>query len=568
MKLSTDQVRKYVEARFSGQRVGYRKELSLRCPFHDDKTASLSFNVEKGVWKCHAGCGEGGMLDFEQKLNGGTLVEAGNRIEELLALDHLFESQRFKPSKIYPYVDARGKLLFEKLRFPHIDPRHGMCPCGQPQEPQCSARKKHFGQRQPNAKGSYDYNLTGIEKPLYRLPEVLQANTIIVVEGEKDADRIASLNLTALDPAHTTVAATCNFDGAGKTTSKWKDSYSAYFLGKRVIIFPDNDPQGIAHAERVAESASKYACGVRIVPLPGVPEHGDVSDWLDRGHTIQELMELIAKAHNWRPKEEADGSDVELTKFAVSASPETDWLVEGVIQRGANGIITGFPKAAKSMVALDLVMALATGTPWLGFKIPRRVKCELFSREDGPPMTKQRIGAFYRGTSRPDLENWSWVNTREQTPTFSLENAEDVAWAIRKLKSHAVEFAVFDVFRRIHSKDENDNTEIQEVLDALTRIQQEAGCAIALVHHLTKDPVGSLFRHIRGASAIDGWTEWAMAITVTNPEEENQKQWVRKVDFETKAACAQDPAYFQIESTPDTLRLVTMIAVEGESRVR
>ena len=67
--LSPDQIRKYVEARFSGERIGYRKELSLRCPFHEDRTASLSFNTEKGVWNCHAGCGGGGVLDFEMKFS-------------------------------------------------------------------------------------------------------------------------------------------------------------------------------------------------------------------------------------------------------------------------------------------------------------------------------------------------------------------------------------------------------------------------------------------------------------------------------------------------------------------
>ncbi len=87
MKLTADVIRKYVESRFSGQRMGYRREVSLRCPFHDDGTASLSFNVEKGVWKCHAGCGGGGLIDFEQKLNGGSREEAGARIGEVIGAD-------------------------------------------------------------------------------------------------------------------------------------------------------------------------------------------------------------------------------------------------------------------------------------------------------------------------------------------------------------------------------------------------------------------------------------------------------------------------------------------------
>lgn len=519
MNPNRDQVLRYVEERFRGQHITANRELKLRCPFHDDRNPSLTFNTERGVWKCHAGCGEGGLLDFEQKLNGGSREEARCRLEEVMAAEHLFESARTKPVAIYQYVDAQGRLLFEKLRY---DP-------------------KRFVQRRPTAKGGYEYRLGGVEKPLYRLPEVLRADSIIVVEGEKDADRVSSLGLKD-------VAATTNFDGAGK----WKDRDAVYFAGKKAIIFPDNDEVGKAHAERVAESVSKYACGVRLVELPGLPAHGDVSDWLT-GHTAEELVALIRETSNWR-NPRASSVLVETMEFGAATPPDIDWLVEGVIQSGANGIVTGEPKAGKSLVMIDLMLALSTGTPWLGFPVPRRVKCALVSREDYPGMTAQRIGALYRGTSRPDFEGWSWINTRWQTPAFQLEDETHVGPLIAELKLRAAEFACFDVFRRIHSEDENDNTAMQKILDQLSRIQQEAGVAIALVHHLSKASEGLIFRHIRGAGAIDGWTEWAMGVTVSNPGDAG-KEWVRKIQFESKAASPAPARYFEIESTRDTMRL-------------
>jgi hypothetical protein len=110
------------------------------------------------------------------------------------------------------------------------------------------------------------------------------------------------------------------------------------------------------------------------------------------------------------------------------------------------------------------------------------------------------------------------------------------------------------VFRRLHGQDENDNTAIQKILDQLARVQTEVGCALALVHHTTKDVNGSIFRRIRGATAIHGWTEWALGVSVTNGEEPG-RDWVRKVEFETKAACPADPVYFRIEAPADTMRL-------------
>lgn len=43
-----------------------------RCPFHDDRDASLSVNLagDRGHWKCFAGCGQGDMVGFHQRITG------------------------------------------------------------------------------------------------------------------------------------------------------------------------------------------------------------------------------------------------------------------------------------------------------------------------------------------------------------------------------------------------------------------------------------------------------------------------------------------------------------------
>lgn len=43
-------------------------------------------------------------------------------------------------------------------------------------------------------------------------------------------------------------------------------------------------------------------------------------------------------------------------------------------------------------------------------------------------------------------------------------------------------------------------------------------------------------------------------MSVTNGEEPG-REWIRKVEFETKAACPADPVYFRIEAAADTMRL-------------
>jgi len=42
-------------------------EISILCPFHDDNSESCSINLDKGVWICFAGCGQGSLKSFIQE---------------------------------------------------------------------------------------------------------------------------------------------------------------------------------------------------------------------------------------------------------------------------------------------------------------------------------------------------------------------------------------------------------------------------------------------------------------------------------------------------------------------
>ncbi len=156
----------------------------------------------------------------------------------------------------YDYRDEQGELLMQAVR----------------KEP------KKFVQRRPDGE-DWIWNVEGVRVVPYRLPELLAAPgaVVYVVEGEKDADRLASIGLVA----------TTNAAGAGK----WTAAHSEFLRGRNVVILPDNDDAGKKHAKKVAKSLLGIAVA-RIVGLPGLPEKGDVSDWLDAGGTAEALASL------------------------------------------------------------------------------------------------------------------------------------------------------------------------------------------------------------------------------------------------------------------------------------
>lgn len=69
-----------------------RHEFSVPCPWHEDKHPSLSINIDKGVYICHAGCSEGKLNKFVSDYLGISLLAA-----ERLAIDDIA-----KPLNLFP----------------------------------------------------------------------------------------------------------------------------------------------------------------------------------------------------------------------------------------------------------------------------------------------------------------------------------------------------------------------------------------------------------------------------------------------------------------------------------
>jgi hypothetical protein len=236
--------------------------------------------------------------------------------------------------------------------------------------------------------------------------------------------------------------------------------------------------------------------------------------------------------------------------FSSQSQKEVDWIVHGIIQRGGNGIIAADGKTGKSLLAIHLALHLATGSDWLGLGVMRQIQTALISREDDPGETARRIGSFVRGAYHNlrypgTLEDWFWLSTRAQMPTFMLENKKEVREIIEALKFRKVEVAFFDVFRSLWTGDENDAEEVSKVLETLRMIQREVGCSVVLLHHLNKGDSPNPFQKLRGSTAISGWWEWGLGINITN-QEDDESQWVRQIRFQTKAAQAHSRMFYRI----------------------
>jgi hypothetical protein len=345
------------------------------CPAHEDSKPSLGISEGKDgaiLLKCRsANC------------TAKQIVEAvGLTLRDLFPSSngkHESNGQAKRIKATYQYTDEAGQLLYEVVRF----------------EP------KDFRQRRPDASkpGGFDWKLGDVRRVPYRLAELLADPdaVLFIPEGERDVDRLREEQLVA----------TCNAGGAEKWHTLDKATRHNAVSGRCVVILPDNDEPGRKHAQQVARDIKGVAFSIKVVELPGLPDKGDVSDWL-KSHDRGELLDLCEAAPEWKPTanntnaeppNESQGepsADSPKSRFGYHWQPidsaaffagdyRPNWLVENVVVDRQPLIIGGPQKALKTSIAIDLAISVASATPALGkFAVRHARKVAVLSGESGP----------------------------------------------------------------------------------------------------------------------------------------------------------------------------------------
>jgi hypothetical protein len=189
---------------------------------------------------------------------------------------------KFRFVQAWTYTDENGAELFEVVRQ-----ENGAVGADGKRLKRYLQRRKPTPTEPPeDIKGGYVWSVKGVRQVPYRLPELLDAIrrglTVYIAEGEKCADALAELG----------VPATTGPMGANKFT----DELARYFKDADVAVLPDNDEPGRAHAKQVRDKLQGIAWRVRAVELPGLPQKGDIADFIAGGGTLEQLLALVDAA--------------------------------------------------------------------------------------------------------------------------------------------------------------------------------------------------------------------------------------------------------------------------------
>lgn len=442
--------------------------------------------------QCHTKWGD--VIELVQWRDHCSFIEAcarlgGERTTMAVAValsSSLTSERRRPPDSVSEYRDLgpggpeTDPLLFQVLRW----------------EAPVDGERKEIKQRRPDPEhpGEWIYNLHGVTRVLYNYRAMMEApadSTIYLVEGEKCADALISSDRLA----------TTSPGGA----KQWREHYGIEFGGCHVVILPDNDQDGQDYALAAATSIYPTAASVKIVNLPNLLPKGDIYDWLQAGHSLEELDVLVAAAPFWQPTTEPDPQTSTeprrrrfLTVEELHQQPPPTWLLDHIIPRGSLATMYGPSGSGKTFAALDWGLCVSTGAPWLDHQVDQAGAVIYIAAEGSAGLT-QRVSAWQakRGYERissfyvlPDA-----INLLD--PKAPGELLADIRLDLPEEAQRPALIIIDTLARCMVGGDENSAKDMGLFIAHADRLRKETGAAVLIIHHTGKSGNGE-----RGSSAL------------------------------------------------------------------
>jgi hypothetical protein len=468
-------------ARFPGARRNGHG-WAATCPAHDDRRASLSIGRgDDGRWllRCHVGCELQAILD---KVNLQT--------RDLFPEPHTTTKKTIVAT--YDYVDEAGAVLYQAVRY----------------------SPKDFKQRRPDGHGGWIWTLGKVRRVLFGLPALTGQKVVYIPEGEKDVLALRALGLTA----------TCNAAGAAKWTADYTAQLTAAGV-ESVAILPDHDEPGRQHAETIARSCHAAGLQVKIVSLPDLAPKGDVSDWLNAGHTKDQLIALVKATPLYAPSGTDDdqrterGRVVRLTPASTITPRPVRWLWDGRLALGTFNLLGGREGIGKSIVECTLAADITRGRlPGIYTNRPRSVA--IAATEDCWDYTLvPRLMA-----ADADLTRVFRVDVEAAGIETALSLPHDLPDVERRIVEHEVAVLMLDpLLSRLDADlDSHKDAEVRQMLEPLVGMAERTACTVLGLIHVNKssssDPLTTLM-----ASRAFVAVARAVLFAMTDPDDEKTR---------------------------------------------
>lgn len=188
---------------------------------------------------------------------------------------------------------------------------------------------------------------------------------------------------------------------------------------------------------------------------------------------------------------------IDAAKWMTADPPAPDSILAELLDRGDKMPIIGPSKCRKTFLAMQAAVALASGRrDFLGWPIHRARRVLFVQLEVRADHFQRRLRRMADAMDvRPDDlgDRLAVINGRGAVPTF--------AEIERAAKAHRAEIVFLDPLYKLLKGDENSAADVKPTLEAIDRLAERSGAAVAYVHHAAKGRAGDKDTRDRGAGS-------------------------------------------------------------------
>ncbi|WP_231385193.1 AAA family ATPase, partial [Mitsuokella sp. oral taxon 131] len=179
---------------------------------------------------------------------------------------------------------------------------------------------------------------------------------------------------------------------------------------------------------------------------------------------------------------------VSLSEYKENPPLLPEELIQGILRRGHKMIISGSSKAGKSFLLMELCVAIAEGTKWLGF--PCRKGWVLYvNLEIDPASCINRFLKIYEALGLPMNHTDSIAIWNLRGHAVSLDQL--VPKLVRRVRDQHFDAIVIDPIYKVITGDENNASDMGRFYNQFDKICTETGCSTIYCHHHSKGAQGA-----------------------------------------------------------------------------
>ncbi len=397
-----------------------------------------------------------------------------------------------KPSAEWSYTDAHGKVIAKKLRYDLNGEKKYL--------PWDEERKKY---KMPES------------RPLYNQLGITTSERIILVEGEKCAQSLIDKG----------ICATTAMGGANASIDKtdWSP-----LKDKDVIIWPDNDEPGKKYAQSAYEKLLKIgAQSVKIIDIPtDKPAKWDAADAINDAIDLQQFIDQ-AKSANTNQIERIYDRDL------IGTPPQREWIIPDWLPRGCVTAIYGDGGVGKSLLAQQLMVSIATGKEWLGYKNEPMKVYGLLCEDDREEIHRRQVDIKHQlGIAADNIDNMLYVSRVGKDNLFMTFDKEERGkltsffnQILEDIKEFQPQLVVLDTLADLFGGNENIRIQVRQfVQNCCGEIARSVNAAVLLCAH----PSDSGIQRKTGTGGSTAWSNTVRSRWyLEKPDEEGMSPDIR-----------------------------------------